>query len=128
MGLHKVLVADDNADVRKLLRLTLGGQFEIIEAEDSATALGLIRSVRPAIVLLDVMMPGELDGYQVCEVIRADPALLGIRVALVTARGQQTDIQRGGTAGADAYIVKPYSPAMLLRQLQSWVAVGDTYP
>lgn len=115
-----VLVADDNADVRKLLRLTLGRRYRIVEAEDGASALAMIRESSPAVVLLDVMMPGDLDGYQLCEMIRTEPAFRRIRVALVTARGQRTDLERGRDAGADAYIVKPYSPAALLEQLDVW--------
>ncbi|MCX7177200.1 MAG: response regulator, partial [Proteobacteria bacterium] len=67
---------------------------------------------------LDVMMPGEMDGYQLCEKIRHDPACKGTYVALVTARGQAADRERGMAAGADDYFVKPYSPLELLQAIK----------
>jgi CheY-like chemotaxis protein len=65
-------------------------------------------------MLLDVMMPGGLDGYQVCEEIKLDPDLRNTMVILLTARGQRTDIERGQAVGCDAYLVKPFSPIELL--------------
>ena len=67
------------------------------------------------LAVFDVMMPGGLDGYQVCEKIKADPILRdATKVILLTARGQRTDLERGQTAGCDAYLVKPFSPIDLL--------------
>jgi CheY-like chemotaxis protein len=74
----------------------------------------MARNLRPAVMLLDVMMPGGLDGYQVCEEIKLDPDLRNTMVILLTARGQRTDIERGQAVGCDAYLVKPFSPIELL--------------
>jgi DNA-binding response OmpR family regulator len=60
------------------------------------------------------MMPGSLDGYQVCERIKSDAGLNGTRVILLTARGQKADVERGRKAGADGYLVKPFSPLELI--------------
>lgn len=117
--MDKLLIVDDQSDIRKLLRLTLGRRWELIEAEDAAGAWDLLRRERPRGVILDVMMPGEMDGYQLCEKIRADPTLKSTYVALVTARGQDADRERGAEVGADDYIVKPYSPLGLLRAVES---------
>lgn len=113
-----ILIADDHADLRKLIRMTLlGGPFTVIEAEDGVQALVGARRHRPDLIILDVMMPGELDGYQVCAAVKADPALRHVPVILVTARAQRADLQAGQEAGADAYLIKPFSPMELLERV-----------
>lgn len=112
---RKILIVDDQADLRKLIRLTLLGQgYELMEASDGEEAVRRTREWRPDLLILDVMMPGALDGFGVCEVLRADPALRGTLIMMVTARAQQSDLRQGESAGADAYLVKPFSPAELL--------------
>jgi len=115
---HKLLIVDDQPDIRKLLRITLGRTYELIEAEDAASAWELVRHEKPRGVILDIMMPGEMDGYQLCEKIRHDPQLKSTYVMLVTARGQAADRERGKLAGADDYFVKPYSPLELLQAIK----------
>ena len=112
---HKALIVDDQPDIRKLIMLTMESEdFELHEADNGVDALHMARNLRPAVILLDVMMPGGLDGYQVCEEIKMDPDLRNTMVILLTARGQRTDIERGQTVGCDAYLVKPFSPIELL--------------
>jgi DNA-binding response OmpR family regulator len=115
--MKKVLIVDDQSDIRKLMRLTLGQRFELHEAADASEAWELIRRQRPDAVILDVMMPGEMDGYQLCERIKRDAAFSSTFVALVTARGQAADRDRGKACGADDYFVKPFSPLDLMRRL-----------
>ena len=117
--MDKLLIVDDQSDIRKLLRITLGKRYELLEAEDATTAWHLIRLEQPMGVILDVMMPGEIDGYQLCAKIRQDPKLKHTYVALVTARGQTADVQYGKAVGADDYFVKPYSPLELLRAIEN---------
>ena len=114
-----VLIVDDHADMRRLLSISAGSDFHVLEAEDGESALEAIRRQRPDAVLLDIMMPGAMDGLQVLDAIRADPALKGIRVAMVTARGQASDLNIGKAHGADAYFVKPFSPLKLLSWLRN---------
>ena len=83
-----ILIVDDHSDIRRLLSITLGRDFKILEAEDGAGALDAVRHHHPSAVLLDVMMPGGMDGLQVLDAIKADPATQGILVAMITARGQ----------------------------------------
>lgn len=117
--MDKLLIVDDQPDIRKLLRITLGRSYELVEAEDAASAWEIIRREHPRGVILDVMMPGEMDGYQLCEKIRSDPKHKDTYVALVTARGQTTDRERGMAAGANDYFVKPYSPLELLMAIKT---------
>ena len=112
---HGVLITDDQADIRKLVRMTLDmADVEVYEADNAASALDLIYRVRPKVVLMDIMMPGEMDGLDACRQIKADADLARTIVIMLTARGQQADLDAGKTAGADAYLVKPFSPLELL--------------
>ncbi len=110
-----VLIVEDYADIRRLIRMTL--EFEdciIHEAIDANTGLAAVRDLHPDLVFLDVMMPGELNGLDLCHAIKDDPTLRHIQVILVSARGNSTDREAGLRAGADAYMVKPFSPMELL--------------
>jgi DNA-binding response OmpR family regulator len=109
------LITDDHADIRKLVRMTLDtADVEVYEADNAASALDLIYRIRPTVVLMDIMMPGEMDGLDACRQIKADADLARTVVIMLTARGQQADLDAGKTAGADAYLVKPFSPLELL--------------
>lgn len=123
---HRILIVEDQADICKLVRMTLEfGDFEIHEAHDGEMGLNMARVVKPHIMLLDVMMPGLLDGYQVCRRIKDDPELKHIQVIMLTARGQATDLQAGSAAGANAYLVKPFSPLELIERVE---AIASTTP
>ena len=108
-----VVVADDDDDILLLVttRLRRDG-FEVISARNGTEALELVRERRPAVAVLDIGMPG-LDGLEVLEQIRADAELGDVRVLLLTAKAQESDVRRGYAAGADAYVRKPFSPADL---------------
>ncbi|WP_374259824.1 response regulator transcription factor [Zoogloea sp.] len=115
-----VLVVEDQPDIRKLIRMTLDfGEFEVHEAENGVSGLRMVGAVRPHIVLLDVMMPGELDGFQVCRRIKDDRELGTTMVVMLTARGQQADLDAGREAGADAYLTKPFSPLELIEKVEA---------
>jgi DNA-binding response OmpR family regulator len=125
--MSKILLVDDHADIRRLMRVTLGKTFEITEAEDGASALAMARAERPDLIVLDVMMPGELDGLQVLDAVRADPDLKATRVIMVTARGQVRDTEIGMDRGADSYFVKPFSPLQLTACIQETLAMGPRH-
>jgi DNA-binding response OmpR family regulator len=122
---HRILIVEDQPDICKLIRMTLEfGDFEIHEANDGETGLNMARAIRPSIMLLDVMMPGLLDGYQVCTRIKQDPSLQSIQVVMLTARGQASDMAAGEAAGADAYLVKPFSPLELIERVEAMVSAA----
>jgi len=116
-----ILIVDDHSDIRRLLSITLGKEFTILEAEDGIGALEVIRHKHPKVVLLDVMMPGEMDGLQVLDAIKADPATRHTLVAMVTARGQTADSDDARKRGADAYFIKPFSPLQVVAWVRSHV-------
>ncbi len=112
--MNKILIVDDQPEIRRLLTITLGSDYEIIDASDGSSALEAVRAQRPRAVLLDIMMPGEIDGLQVLTAIKSDPALKSTLVAMITARGQVADYRLGQELGADAYFIKPFSPLQLV--------------
>ncbi|WP_374347647.1 response regulator transcription factor [Chitinimonas sp.] len=115
-----LLVVEDQTDIRKLIRMTLSfGDYEVQEADHGLLGLKMAEAMHPALILLDVMMPGELDGLQVCQRIRADPALRDTLVVMLTARGQQADFDAGKAAGVDAYLTKPFSPLELIDTVEN---------
>jgi two-component system, OmpR family, alkaline phosphatase synthesis response regulator PhoP len=114
-----ILCADDDPDILALLALRLeGAGFRVAQAVDGEQALTLTRELQPSVVVLDVMMP-RLMGIEVVEAIRADPATHDLRVILVSARAQQSDVEVGLTAGADAYLAKPFQASELIELVQS---------
>jgi CheY-like chemotaxis protein len=121
---RKILVVDDNPAIRLLIRLALHGEFEVVEASDGATALALAREHHPDLAILDIMMPGGMDGLQVLDQIKADPELKQIVCAMVTARGQAEDVEAGKARGADHYFIKPFSPSQLVDWVKTRLAGG----
>lgn len=117
---QKMLIVDDNGELRRLLKLTFGyGKYILFEAENAKAALEIMLREAPEIILLDIMMPGELDGLQLCRMIKASDNLRHCRVILLTARGQKEDFAKGEEAGADFYITKPFSPIELIEVIES---------
>ncbi|CAK0747932.1 Response regulator receiver protein [Gammaproteobacteria bacterium] len=115
--MKKILIVDDQPIIRKMVRMVLKNYFALDEAENGDSALEQILVERPDGMVLDVMMPGNLNGFQLCERIKRDPALASIHVVLVTACAQVADQELGRAIGADAYFIKPFSPLALVRHL-----------
>ena len=113
-----VLCADDDEDILSLvsLRLRRAG-FEVATASDGDEAIEIARDRRPALAVLDVMMPRR-TGYEVLAELRADEALREMKVILLSARVQESDVTRGLDAGADAYLAKPFKAQDLVAKVQ----------
>ncbi len=130
-----MLVVDDDPDIRTLItwKLSLAGYDTIGEGDGEAavTAAGGgspgAPGVRPDLVLLDWTMP-KMNGIEVCEVLRADPATADIPIILLTAKAQESELARGLAAGADDYIVKPFSPNELLSRVGALLAGVGVIP
>jgi CheY-like chemotaxis protein len=104
-----VLVADDVPDVRELISLTLSpGPYTVVEATDGNMAWALIQEHHPEVVVLDVLMPGR-SGLELTQAIRRDPSLASTYVILLSAAAQPAQVQAGLAAGADRYMIKPFS-------------------
>ena len=116
--MKKILIVEDHADIRRLIRLTLEfDDYEMREAEGGASGLAAAALFEPDLVLLDVMMPGPRNGYDICRILKAqdNPP----QVVLLTAKARSEDEALGLAAGADAYITKPFSPLQLAETLET---------
>jgi two-component system, OmpR family, phosphate regulon response regulator PhoB len=117
-----VLCADDDEDILSLVALRLGrAGFEVITAADGDQAVEHARARRPALAVLDVMMP-KRTGYEVLAELRGDPALREMKVILLSARVQEGDVAQGMDAGADAYLAKPFKAHDLVSKVQELLA------
>ncbi len=114
----KIVVADDDTDIRELVvfKLRQSGH-DVVPVGDGAAAVEACQAEEPDLVVLDVMMPG-MSGLDAARALRADARFLALPIIMLTARAQESDIEQGFEAGADDYVVKPFSP----RELASRVA------
>jgi len=120
--LARILVADDDVDIRELVEFklsTLG--HDVVAVSDGQAAIDACQAQRPDLAVLDVMMPG-VSGLDAVRAIRADPALAGLPVILLTARAQESDVETGFDSGADDYVTKPFSPRELAARVQALLA------
>src|SRR2546430_12937938 len=106
---RRILIADDEPDIVTSLEFLMrGGDYEVRVAINGEEALRLAESFRPDVVLLDVMMP-QRSGFEVCQKIRANPALQEVKIIMLTAKGRNAERDRGLDLGANAYVTKPFS-------------------
>ena len=115
----KILIADDEQNIVISLEFLMKREgFEVTVANDGDEAVKRIRSDCPDLVLLDVMMPKK-SGFEVCQEIKADPALGAVRILMLTAKGRDTEVAKGLALGADAYMTKPFSTKELVEKVRS---------
>ncbi len=123
-----VLTIEDQPDIRRLIRMTLEFKgHHVIEAGDGVEGLRLAREKKPDLILLDVMMPG-MDGLTVGRTLAADSQLAQIPVVMLSALGGGDDIDAGLQTGAQAYLVKPFSPWELLAKVDQLAAAAGAAP
>jgi DNA-binding response OmpR family regulator len=115
----KILVVDDEPDAVDLVQFNLkGAGYEVVTAGDGAEALKMARKFAPDLVLLDVMLP-EIDGLDVCKMLRRDPATAGVPIIMLTAKAAEIDRVLGLELGADDYVTKPFSPRELMLRVKN---------
>lgn len=116
------MIAEDERDIRELISFTLKfAGHEVIATSNGEEALQAALSEKPDLILLDVRMP-RMSGYQACEKIKADPGTSQIPVVFLSAKGQESEVKTGMDAGADEYILKPFSPDQLTARIKSILA------
>jgi two-component system cell cycle response regulator DivK len=118
----RILVAEDQEDNRQILRDLLGSVgYEMIEAVDGEAAVAAAERERPDLILMDIQLP-LLDGYEATRRIKAQAALKGIPIIVVTSYALSGDEAKARAAGCDAYVTKPYSPRQLLAKIREYLA------
>ncbi|MFW5991149.1 MAG: response regulator transcription factor [Candidatus Nanoarchaeia archaeon] len=116
MPKKKILVAEDEESISELLDIILRESYNLSFVKDGESVLQEVKNVRPHLLLLDVMMPG-MNGYQICENIRKDASIKDLKVAILSAKGQERDILTGLKSGADYYLTKPFDPNELKKKI-----------
>lgn len=120
---HKVLIADDEPNILISLEFLMKREgHTVLLARDGDDALALIRAEKPALVLLDVMMPGK-SGFEVCQAVRADESLATVKILMLTAKGRDTDVAQGLGVGADGYMTKPFSTKDLAARVREMLGL-----
>lgn len=118
----KILIADDEQNIVISVEFLMKREgYAVSIAADGEEALAKIRAEKPDLVLLDVMMPKK-NGFEVCQEVRGDPALAGVRILMLTARGRDTEVAKGMAIGADAYMTKPFSTRDLVDKVRELLA------
>jgi DNA-binding response OmpR family regulator len=124
----KILVAEDDPMTLQLIKFKLQQNgFVIVTAKDGEAAFNLVQTEKPDLVILDCMMP-LLDGFEVLHRMKETPALKSIPVVMLTARTQDSDMQRGLELGAADYVIKPFSPTELLNRVRKILGLASTPP
>jgi len=118
MAIHKVLLAEDEEDIRKVAQISLQfrGGWEVVLASNGEECLAKAASDQPDVILLDCMMP-KLDGYETCRRLKQDPSLRHIPVIFLTAKAQEVEVKRGLALGAVGYLIKPFNPMSLAAEI-----------
>ncbi len=121
----KILVVDDEPEAVELVEFNLKqAGFEVLAASDGAEALNKARSALPSLIVLDLMLP-EVDGLEVCKMLRRDPATADIPIVMVTAKAAEIDRVLGLELGADDYLTKPFSPRELVLRVKKLLRRGQ---
>ena len=124
---QKIVIVDDEAHIRMLIEQTLedleDDGVEFLTAENGEIALDIIQKENPQLVFLDVMMP-KMNGMEVCRRVKKELGLDKVFIVLLTAKGQETDRQKGLDVGADVYMTKPFDPEVLLNKAREVLGIS----
>lgn len=116
--MKKILVVDDQEEIRRLVKATLKtDDWAVFTADCGLTAVEKARKEKPEVIMMDISMPGEIDGLEATRLIKADPETSACAIIMLTSKGTQEDKDQGYKAGADDYFIKPFSPLALIRKV-----------
>ena len=120
----KILIADDLSAIRKLVRLTLQSEeYDVFEAQNGDEAVKMAKSMRPDLIIMDVVMPGQIDGLEATRILKADPATRDCPIIMLTSKGEIADREKGFDVGALEYFAKPFSPLELIRKVEQVLGI-----
>lgn len=117
MDKQKILIADDEPGIRLIISRILKEEYIVLEAADGEEAIDIAKGQRPALILMDLMMP-KMDGYAACSIIKSDQATKGIPVVILTGVGHELNKKYAEEMGADGYITKPFTRESLLEEMR----------
>ncbi len=118
--MKKILIVDDQFEVRELVEVTLkSDEYQVLKAESGEMAIEIAKTEVPDLIIMDVMMPGGMDGVEATRILGSTPETKEITVIMLTAKSQEDDRHKGFEAGAADYLTKPFSPLELIRKVES---------
>lgn len=117
--MKRILIVDDQVEVRELVEVTLRSDgYQVFQAKSGEEAIEIARSVKPDLIIMDIMMPGGMDGLEATRALKNDPETKGSIIIMLTAKGQEADKEIGLQVGADDYFAKPFSPLELIEKVE----------
>lgn len=123
--MKKILIVDDQLEVRELVEVTLrSDDYQVFQADSGEKAIKLAKSEKPDLIIMDIMMPGGMDGLEATHTIKNDPETKNCIVIMLTAKGQEADRKKGLAAGASDYFIKPFSPLELIKKVDHLLTAG----
>jgi len=117
--MKKILIVDDQLQIRELVEITLRvADYRILQAKSGEEAVEIVKAEKPDLTIMDIMMPGKIDGLEATRILKNDSETKDCTIIMLTAKGQETDREKGFEAGADDYFTKPFSPLDLIRKVE----------
>ncbi len=117
--MKKILIVDDQMEVRRLVEITLRVEdYQILQAESGEKAIEIVKTEKPDLIIMDIMMPGGTNGLEATRILKNDPETKDSIIIMLTAKGQEADREKGFEAGADDYFIKPFSPLELIKKVE----------
>ncbi len=117
--MKKILIVDDQLEVRELVEVTLRVEdYQIFQAKSGEEAIEIAKAEKPELIIMDIMMPGGMDGLEATRILKNDSETKECTIIMLTTKGQQADREAGLEAGADDYFAKPFSPLELIKKVE----------
>ena len=117
--MKKILIVDDDAGIRELVDMTLrSDDYQIFQAENGEQAIELASAENPDLIIMDIMMPGDIDGFEATSIIKNDPETKYSAIIILSCKAEEADREKSIEAGADDYFAKPFSPLALIKKVE----------
>ena len=117
--MKNILIVDDQKEIRELIEISLRKKdFHILQVNNAKEAVDRTKKEKPDLVIMDIMMPGKIDGLDATREIKSDPQTRDVKIIILTVKGQDADIKKGLKAGANGYVIKPFRPLDLIRKVE----------
>ncbi len=117
--MKKILIVDDHVEIRKLVEITLRVEdYQILQAKSGEEAIKIEKAEKPDLIIMDVVMPGKIDGIEATRILKNDPETKKCPIIMLTSKDDEEDVKRGLDAGADDYFTKPFSPLELIKKVE----------
>ena len=118
--MKKILIVDDQLQIRNLVEVTLGVEnYSIFQAKNGQEAVKMAKTNKPDLIIMDIVMPGEIDGIEATRIIKNDPETNHCKIIILSGKGQKNDREKGLKAGAEVYFTKPFSPLNLIKKVET---------